>query len=204
MSLTKVEICNAGKWCKMNSEAKKKRKITVLCVLIAAVMLFIWCNSLASIEESAELSSGMLSYFLKAISPDISDADFELFHGIFRKCAHFTEFFVLGTLLTALKATVSGKMFDSLLFMPLFVSLLVADIDEFIQLFVGRGSQVRDVMIDFSGAVTGIAFMLLVISRRWKRRSKKAAKNLLSGAGTENHEENGDISLNNRSAAKRI
>ena len=201
MSLTKVEICNAGKWCKMNSEAKKKRKITVLCVLIAAVMLFIWCNSLASIEESAELSSGMLSYFLKAIVPDISGTDFEFFHNIFRKCAHFTEFFVLGTLLTALKATVSGKMFDSLLFMPLFVSLLVADIDEFIQLFVGRGSQVQDVMIDFAGAVTGIAFMLLVISRLWKRRSKKAAK---SAAGTENHEENSDISLNNRSAAKRI
>ena len=179
----------------MNSEAKRKRTITVLGVLIVAVVLFIWYNSLASIEESAELSTGMLSSFLRGLFPDMPDAEFEFFHNIFRKCAHFAEFFVLGTLLAALKATISGKIFDSLLFMPLFASLLVADIDEFIQLFTHRGSQVQDVMLDFAGAVTGIAFMLLVISRLWKRRGKKAAKNLLSGAETENHEGNSDISI---------
>ena len=40
----------------------------------------------------------------------------------------------------------------------------MAVIDEIIQIFLNRGSQVSDVLLDFTGAVTGINFVLLI---RW-------------------------------------
>ena len=57
------------------------------------------------------------------------------------------------------------------------VCLLYAASDEIHQLFVpGRSGEVRDVMIDFSGAVLGIALSMLVfllICRIKKKRNEK-------------------------------
>ena len=94
-----------------------------------------------------------------------------------RKSAHFSIYMILGVLsflavisyeklLFVLRLTVSGS-----------VCLLYAASDEIHQLFIpGRSGEVRDVMIDFSGAVLGIALSTLVfllICRIKKKRTEK-------------------------------
>lgn len=94
-----------------------------------------------------------------------------------RKSAHFSIYMILGVLsflavisyeklLFVLRLTVSGS-----------VCLLYAASDEIHQLFIpGRSGEVRDVMIDFSGAALGIALSMLVfllICRIKKKRTEK-------------------------------
>lgn len=64
------------------------------------------------------------------------------------KAPHVLEFFTLGFLPAARKPGV---------WFMLFSALAVAVTDETIQLFTGRASQVKDVVIDFAGALAGMA-----------------------------------------------
>ncbi len=95
-----------------------------------------------------------------------------------RKSAHFSIYMILGVLsflavisyeklLFALRLTTSGG-----------ICLLYASSDEFHQLFVpGRGGEVRDVMIDFSGAALGIALSTLVFLLICRIKKKRTEKN---------------------------
>lgn len=95
-----------------------------------------------------------------------------------RKSAHFSIYMILGVLsflavisyeklLFVLRLTVSGS-----------VCLLYAASDEIHQLFIpGRSGEVRDVMIDFSGAVLGIALSTLVFLLICSIKKKRTEKN---------------------------
>ena len=83
-----------------------------------------------------------------------------------RKSAHFCEFGLLGCELMLLFWLRSGVRFQNLC-NAAFAALLSAVTDETIQSFSGRGSQVLDVVLDFSGALTGILLVsLLMIEKR--------------------------------------
>jgi VanZ family protein len=90
--------------------------------------------------------------------------------------AHFVEFGALGCEL-ALLAVLRKRVRLQSVVNCLFAGLAVAVIDETIQIFSDRGSQVSDVWLDFSGAVTGIVFVLLihllVLAIRRKNRHAK-------------------------------
>ena len=80
---------------------------------------------------------------------------------ILRKCAHFSEFALLG-FLTALAV----KNFEKKKFIPaaFAISAAYAATDELHQLFVeGRACRFFDFGVDCSGALTGIAFAALMI-----------------------------------------
>ena len=95
-----------------------------------------------------------------------------------RKSAHFSIYMILGVLsflavisyeklLFVLRLTVSGS-----------VCLLYAASDEIHQLFIpGRSGEVRDVMIDFSGAALGIALSMLVFLLICRIKKKRTEKN---------------------------
>ena len=95
--------------------------------------------------------------------------------GLVRKLAHYTEFSVIGAMLTS-----SAYSFDRIkpyryLVQVLFVGLLTAVTDETIQLFVeGRAGMIVDVWIDFSGVLTGTAVMLLFYTIYKNARNLKA------------------------------
>ena len=81
-------------------------------------------------------------------------------HPFVRKLAHFSEFALLGALITCAALchmwSLSARVTVSVL-----CSGLCAVMDEFHQLFVsGRSGQLKDVAIDFSGAVLGIICIL--------------------------------------------
>lgn len=88
-----------------------------------------------------------------------------------RKLAHFAEFGLLGCELAAL-LVVRDRVGSQDIANCLFAGLSAALIDETIQLFTNRGSQVQDVWLDFAGVCSGIglALVILAISRLVARR----------------------------------
>lgn len=135
-----------------------------------AWVLFIWWNSFQTgavsggISRQASLAvSDMLSWFRLEIPVDT----LEFF---LRKAAHASEFFILAVFISA-AFYYNKKRGVRLGTAVLLLTLLTAVCDEFIQSFIpGRGSSVRDVVLDFMGALAGLFICLLLILLREKRR----------------------------------
>ena len=142
-----------------------KKENTLVIILAAAVLLmtlFVFSNSLKGPEQSGN-ESGMVANFIEPLF----EALFGEGHGIdvdfiVRKAAHFTEFCVLAVFCACLANSLKKRFGYPLLGYTLFYLLAVAVCDEFIQSFTGRGSSVRDVLIDFSGAAFGVGAVCAV------------------------------------------
>lgn len=118
-------------------------------------MVFILYMSSKPAAESAADSSQIVDLLLKwlGISGDFS----EEMSFIVRKTAHFTEYFILSALITTTNIAFNNEKlnFSFILLMVVLTALS----DEFLQGFIdGRSSEVRDVLIDFSG---GVAFLVI-------------------------------------------
>lgn len=137
------------------------------------VIGFIWWNSSKNGEESSGISQGVLYEIMQifariGISTDITEH-------IIRKLAHFTEFTALGILLS-IDTVLFLKNMKQYVWIPLFIGLLVALIDETMQLFpIGRSSSVKDVWIDFSGVIFG-TILLLVLKQIYLFKLRKTLK----------------------------
>lgn len=134
----------------------KRTGIFVLVVLACVVLCFIWGNSMLSGEESGAISGGLLSWlvhtfpFLKWL-PEYA----------LRKLGHFSEFGLMGFLLTWC-FLLQGQRGIHRASMPLLFAVLIAVADETIQTFsLGRSPSVIDVWVDVSGACAGIALLLV-------------------------------------------
>jgi VanZ family protein len=141
------------------------------CSVAAAVLLlcFIYGNSLQNGEESRQSSDAVVEVVKPIVDPRDEIED-ETFSTIIRKLAHFTEFFWLGMALCGVRIgaqawpTLSRLRVSELLFF----ALLCAVADEFLQSFTGRTSSVRDVLIDFGGALSGLLITYLAVRGvRW-------------------------------------
>lgn len=139
----------------------RKRIGTVLLLLaILAALAFIWGNSLESAVESS-LKSGRVRELIEPLL-ELLVGQSNVTDRMVRKLAHLTEFAVLGALLLLLTAAAFRVRLQSVLNCQFFL-LLAALTDETIQLFTGRGSQVRDVWLDFAGGTAGLLAMLLLL-----------------------------------------
>ena len=144
------------------TEKRKARLRLFLTLLVIATLCFIWSNSMVGKEGSASLSRRVTAW-LNGIGIPVT-------HYFVRKSAHFCEFGLLGCELMLLIGLRSGVSLQSMS-NAAFAALLTAVTDETIQIFSGRGSQVQDVVLDFSGALTGILFMSLVLKLIQKRKN---------------------------------
>ena len=159
---------------------KRKAAVAVLTVLLLANLCFIWGNSLVSRSDSHDLSVGVLGFlpgFLRDLFPDQE----QLVH-IVRKAAHFTEFACLGGLSCGLLAATRAVKRH-----PFFHvwagGFFVAAIDETIQIFTGRGSQLQDVWLDFAGFSAGLLAVLVVravVLRSKPKETPKEAGNVIA------------------------
>ena len=149
------------------SEKKRRVLSTVLICLCIATVAFIWGNSMLGSKASSNVSNSVLG----ALDPIIrrfgivSKDDLWL-----RKLAHFTEFAALCAELLFL-AAVRRRLGLQAASNCAFAALLVALTDETIQLISGRNSQVLDVLLDFSGSLTGILIAWLICRLIKKRRA---------------------------------
>ena len=102
--------------------------------------------------DSHDLSLNVL-HILPGFLQSFIPGEASLLH-LVRKAAHFTEFACLGGLSAGLLA-----VFQKVLFHPVvhlfFGGFFVAALDETIQIFSNRGSQLQDVWLDFAGFSTG-------------------------------------------------
>ena len=138
---------------------KNKRFIFITITLIWTAVIFSF--SLQSGEVSGDLSGSVLEALLGFFMPGVleSPEKLELFHLILRKCAHFTEFMILGVLssITLKHMKVGYKSIIGLGY-----CVLIASLDETLQLFVsGRAGRVQDVLIDSAGALAGIVIAFI-------------------------------------------
>ena len=126
----------------------------LLTALILCNLALIWGNSLMTGTDSGNLSGSVLEWMSRFL-PFLGT---EAGHHFLRKAAHFSEFCLLGALVSMRrlaedrepKLTLSG------------FGLAVACIDETIQLYVpGRASSLIDVWIDTAGFVTGTVLVML-------------------------------------------
>lgn len=157
---------------------KRKRILTVLIVL---ALVFIWGNSLVSRELSGEISDGIMAVlnsaaeklgfgqdtFTYMMDEDGDGVAEQPTSHIIRKAAHITEYAVF-TALVFLRLENAGK---KRFFTVWGLGTLTGAIDETLQIFSHRGSQVRDVLIDSAGALLGlgiVSLILYIISRKEK------------------------------------
>lgn len=142
-----------------------------LALLACLVLCFIWGNSMLPGEESKAISGGLLNW-LRQTFPAL-EALPELY---LRKLGHFSEFCLLGFLLTWF-FLIQGQRGIHRVTMPLLFALLTAVTDETIQTFsLERYPSVMDVWIDTAGACVGIVALLVLhslITLLFKRKGTK-------------------------------
>lgn len=142
----------------MEHTAQCKKK-TLMLILIALTLAFIWGNSCLSRETSSEMSGFTVSIlsFL-----NITDDAFV------RKAAHFTEYFALGAELSVL-LRICGKKGSRVITDVIIFGLLVGFFDETIQIFSGRAPEIADVWLDWAGYNTGFWIFRGVSKRKQSR-----------------------------------
>ena len=155
----------------------KRRKTqikTILVVLLALLLAFIWLHSMMPAEDSAEESQRVgqfLTPFLELLVGEGNVTDH-----LVRKLAHFCEYGALGILAGALLRVKKESGIFRWSY-TLLCALAVAVVDESIQLLAdGRGAQVQDVLLDAAGSLTGLlAVWLIAVLVRWLRHRDRTA-----------------------------
>ena len=158
-----------------------KRAISlVLCLLW---MGFIFYNSTKSGDVSNAKSYNMLNKARseyrqaegeakKQYSSLPKNAREEKLNLIVRKNAHAFEYCVLGILVSIALFQFGLRGRGAIVYI-MFICLFYAVLDEFHQIYVpGRTSNVRDVLIDFAGALIGMGFFYLVNDKFINRKKR--------------------------------
>ncbi len=144
---------------------RHKGKISFAITLLWVMVIFSF--SLQPADTSSQLSLGIGHWLIELLPSAFADKllampqeQLDLLHTLLRKAGHFSEYLILGVLsmFTVLQTELRHKIWMSLGF-----CLVVASVDESIQLFVsGRSGQVSDVVLDCVGALCGILFLVVV------------------------------------------
>ena len=155
-----------------------------LAIVVGATVIFIVAHGMQATAGSWEESNAVAALFepvlrrlfnfaskIAAWSGHSMPMGYEEF---VRKVAHFVEYSVLGAECVGLTVILARRIVSPYLWADLFAVLMLAVLDEFLQAFAGRTSQVSDVMLDFFGALCGIATVLIALAI-WNRVQQRAA-----------------------------
>ena len=136
-----------------------KNKPSTVLVAIWMIIIFIM-SSFNSVE-----SSNQSNFIVDIIANIFKIENIELLSFIIRKIAHYTEYLILGFLTINMlnKNDISKKYLISIL-----ICLIYAISDEIHQFLIpGRACQIKDILIDSIGSITGI-YLYKLISKRKK------------------------------------
>ena len=160
--------------------------------IILWILLISWCGVIFSFSAKPAAESSQQSIkvskiivntvvalkkldlpVLKKVDKSSVEVFAEAIENTVRKCAHFGIFMILGLLSYPL-TSVYLRDRRKIAAVCLLFCLLYAGSDEIHQIFVaGRSCQIKDVMIDFSGSLTGVGLAWLTgfLARRRRRRA---------------------------------
>ena len=145
---------------------RTKARVIILVILLALTVVFVFSNSIPDPETSAgesekifQLVRPLLEFFL---------GKQRVTHHLVRKLAHVAEFCAIGAELAVFALLFGKKSVGYVMFTGVFIALC----DETVQIFSGRGSEVRDVWIDLSGILLGgiIVFSIFGLWQLFRRK----------------------------------
>lgn len=158
------------------AEHKEKLIKFLLFALNVAVACIIWWFSAQNAEKSGSMSDGIVYAIVKAtagrgVSEKTVMSITEMLTFYFRKFAHFFIYTVFSlTMFSFIRRFAIKK--NIIPFLSFFICVLYAVSDEIHQYFVpGRSCELRDVLIDSCGILTGLAIIYLI--RQIKLKFKK-------------------------------
>lgn len=135
--------------------SRTNRRMTLCLCLLAALLIFIWGNSLLPASASSALSQ-----WVRDLLGFTSHGSAEAGEGVLRKIAHFSEFSLLGMTLSWLYAMLLQKQ-PVVAAASLLCGITAACVDETLQGFSpGRNPSLIDVSIDTAGVALGIGLLL--------------------------------------------
>ena len=145
-------------------------------MLTAAVMIMIFVFSMQNAEKSDRTSGLISETVIRIIYEDYEQMDTASRRSIYaevqhtvRKCAHFTEYLLLGIMLRLCLESWLGKSLKkrSLMFPgALTAGVLYACTDELHQLMIdGRSGQWTDVLVDGGGVLIGVLIGMLIVQK---------------------------------------
>jgi VanZ family protein len=136
-----------------------------------AVVISLFSTGVFTAENTGRIIIPLLHWLFPSIPPQT----LSLIHHIIRKCAHFTEYFILSLLI--LRGIRAGRHGTKLAWAVLAIAIVAgyASLDEFHQRFVpGRTPAVSDVLLDTTGGAAAQAvaalFAMLVHVREVRPR----------------------------------
>ena len=158
-----------------------KRIIFGILIVLNCITIFYFSHQVAddSSEQSSrivEIISNIIPAIKKMQEPDKTILKQEILTPIVRKTAHLSIYAILGILTANFTLTIPNKKTYQIIIMTLAFCFFYAITDEFHQTFIaGRSGEIRDVLIDTTGAFIGILFTILVskgIEKNYLKLSK--------------------------------
>ncbi len=138
--------------------------IAISLTLVLIAMLFIFLNSAKNGTESGS-QSGKIAAFLQAIfyRRELNAEEATHFESLLRTSGHYSDFVLLGLAVGLLVATICRCERQKWFWFGFgwLGCIIYAMTDEWHQMFVpGRAAEWKDVLVDSTGALTGILIML--------------------------------------------
>jgi len=136
--------------------------------------LFIWISVILFLgtgQGASARTSLIIRPILEFLFPAAPEETLQLYHGIIRKCAHLTEYGILGLLACRAFVTLSAASLRKYFYvLAVVLVLIVASADEFNQSFnPERTSSPIDVLLDVVGG--GIAVIFSSVRKRSRRKN---------------------------------
>ncbi len=125
-----------------------KKQLSIILVLIWMIIIFIMSSF------NAEDSANQSNFIVNIIANILNINNISLLCLIIRKLAHFTEYLILGTLVINMFTKNNAK---KTYLLSILLCIIYAISDEIHQIFVpGRACQIKDILIDSVGSITGV------------------------------------------------
>lgn len=135
-----------------------KKQLSIILVLIWMIIIFIMSSF------NAEASANQSNFIVNIISNILNIENVRLLSLIIRKLAHFTEYLILGTLVINMFTKNNAK---KTYLLSILLCIIYAISDEIHQIFTpGRACQIKDILIDSVGSITGIYLFKLLKKRK--------------------------------------
>ena len=151
---------------------KRKIAISVIIIIIALTIGFIWGNSLKTKEESSESSESVSNVLQTWVDTFFGEDVVSVEEGVVRKLAHATEFAALGLEFCVLLIAIKQESYKRYLqILP--IGLFVAAVDESLQFVSLRGPSIIDVFIDFGGFFIMTVVFIAIFAIRNKVKAKR-------------------------------
>ncbi len=160
----------------MKTVSEKRLLLVISLGSVVFILIAMFLFSSQTSDVSSDTSGRVVKFIVRLFNIDDTAHNISMLHTVIRKLAHFSLFMILGVSVSSVVHFSLGRL--EILLSPL-VCLLAAILDETHQLFIsGRSGEIRDVLIDFSGAVFGSVLFLLAVYIVRSIRSRRKPKDI--------------------------